>query len=45
MGVFYHFQYRTMQPLTHFDAHGQAHMVDVADKSSHPPQGRGQRTH
>jgi cyclic pyranopterin phosphate synthase len=23
-----------MQPLTHFDAHGQAHMVDVADKSS-----------
>jgi cyclic pyranopterin phosphate synthase len=33
-GDFYHFQYRTMQPLTHFDALGQAHMVDVADKSS-----------
>ncbi|MDP4621985.1 MAG: cyclic pyranopterin monophosphate synthase MoaC, partial [Hydrogenophaga sp.] len=22
------------QPLTHFDAHGQAHMVDVSDKAA-----------
>jgi cyclic pyranopterin phosphate synthase len=30
-------------PLTHFDAQGQAHMVDVGGQGRHAPRGAGQR--
>ena len=32
-------------PLTHFDAQGQAHMVDVGDKATTPPRRRDRRPH
>jgi molybdenum cofactor biosynthesis enzyme len=32
-------------PLTHFDATGQAHMVDVGAKQDDPPHRRGRRHH